>query len=243
MAVALMSNSESIDLPRPTAYLLAVVEVDKNDRIQCQVAGCGRSVYKRIHVVLSGLEFQVLGSECYQRLYGQDGQIVATPQYGPGTGRLLTAEERMVLVENTARFIETLEAERLELERLAALEATRREQEGLARIAMQREAQKFQKTRQFPRPLHIPDDARSASYDGPEMLRWRWKNAEERSASIADYEANPTDVHHHASVMHCLKIGIQPTPYQFALKVELSQCLPKRYIFRALDELSLIERM
>jgi len=33
-----------------------------------------------------------------------------------------------------------------------------------------------------------------------------------------------------------------PTPYSFALEVELRQGLPKAYIFRALEELRLIER-
>ena len=75
------------------------------------------------------------------------------------------------------------------------------------------------------------------------MLRWRWKNAEVRAASIAAYKANPSLGPHHASVMKCFQNVIPPSPYQFALDVELRQFLPKRYILRALDELNLIERM
>ncbi len=130
-----MHKVEAIDAPEAAAYLLTIVEVDKHDRVQCQAEGCGHSVYKRIHVVLAGLEFKVLGSQCYQRLYGHANPAAATPQYGSGTGRLLTAGERLVLGENTAKFIEALEAERVDLERLAALEAARRQQQDNERAA------------------------------------------------------------------------------------------------------------
>ena len=195
--------------------------------------------------MLAGLEFKVLGSQCYQRLYGHANPAAATPQYGSGTGRLLTAGERLVLVENTAKFIEALEAERVELERLAALEAARRQQQDNERAARQRPIQTHQATRHLPQPQPqlIPDDARSPLYDGAEMLRWRWKNAEVRATSIAAYKVNPSLAAHHVSVMTCFQNVIPPTPYQFALDVELRQFLPKRYIFRALDELNLIERM
>jgi hypothetical protein len=109
-------TAENVDAPECGAYLLAIVEVERADRIQCQAGGCGHSVYKRIHIVLAGLEFRVLGSQCYERLYGQTNAIGQAPEFGTGSGRLLTPEERLVLVENTAAFIESLEAERAELE-------------------------------------------------------------------------------------------------------------------------------
>jgi hypothetical protein len=106
--------------PESSAYLLAIVEVDKADRIFCQADGCGHSVYKRIHVVLANGEFTVLGSQCFDRLHGQTALAGQTPQYGAASGRLLTPAERLVLVENTAAFIEALEAERVQLESAAA---------------------------------------------------------------------------------------------------------------------------
>lgn len=223
------------------AYLLAIVEVDKADRIQCQAEGCGHSVYKRIHVVLAGLEFKVLGSQCYERLYGRESSATV-PQYGSGTGRLLTAEERQILVENTATFIERLEAERIELERIAALQAARQremELEQAARLSAM----------PISRPARRPDlhrqverDDRSPLYEGGEMLRWRWKGAEETAASIAEADAVPPQGSYHATVLAYFKAHRRPTPYAFALDVEVRQCLPKPYIFRALDELNLIER-
>jgi hypothetical protein len=165
------------------------------------------------------------------------------PQYGSRTGKLLTPEERLVLLENTARFIETLEAERLELERVAALAAIKRQQEESVRAAKELRSQTHQALHQFQHPQHIADEARSSLYEGPEMLRWRWKSTEERVASITEYKANPAGGPHHACVVRCLKAEVQPTPYLFALDVELSQRLPKRYIFRVLDDLNLIQRI
>ena len=223
------------------AYLLAIVEVDKADRIQCQAEGCGHSVYKRIHVVLAGLKFKVLGSQCYGRLYGyasSDG----LPQFGSGTGRLLTAEERQVLVENTAAFIERLEAERIELERVAALQATREREAEQAQAARRSAMLIGQPTRRPDLHRKIDSDEHSPLYEGGEMLRWKWKSAEEVAASIAAADANPSQDPYQASVIACFKGHRRPTPYAFALDVEMRHRLPKAYIFRALDELNLIER-
>jgi hypothetical protein len=220
------------------AYLLAVVEVDKADRIQCQAEGCGHSVYKRIHVVLTGLEFKVLGSQCYERLYGQTAPHGQLPQYGSGTGRLLTPEERLVLIENTAAFIEALEAERVELESRAALQTARQRETELARAA-RRLAPPVQRPEP---PEHIDRDARSSMYEGGEMLRWRWKDFQTTALIIAEYDACPSQGPFHARVMASYKKNAWPSPYSFALDVELKQCLPKPYIFRSLDELKLIER-
>ena len=53
-----------------SGQLLAIVEVSPERRINCQAPGCGRSVYKRIHVVQENGALQVLGSECFKKLVG-----------------------------------------------------------------------------------------------------------------------------------------------------------------------------
>jgi hypothetical protein len=103
--------------------LLAIVEVPKNDRVVCQAQGCGHSVYKRIHVVQSDGVITVLGSECFKKLFGES---LTVPNYGGAEGRLLTQEERLLLIENTARLIEQFEAERQ-----AALDAIASQQHAL----------------------------------------------------------------------------------------------------------------
>ncbi len=95
-------------------HLLAVVEVDPQDRVVCQAPGCGHGVYKRIHIVAdtAGV-LHVYGADCFAKLSGQGARAAAGgPRYGNGEGRLLNAAERALLAENTARLIELFEAER-----------------------------------------------------------------------------------------------------------------------------------
>lgn len=232
------THKEQLEVPDSGAYLLAVVEVDRADRIQCQAEGCGHSVYKRIHVVLTGMAFKVLGSQCYERLYGQATLIGQAPQYGTAAGKRLTPEERLVLVENTSAFIEGLEVERAELERRAAVLAAQQQENEFAKAAI-RVAPAGQRSERL---QPIASDARSSMYEGGEMLRWRWRNPEAITATVAKYQACPSQGPFHACVMASFRNKTWATPYSFALDVELKQRLPKPYIFRALDELNLIER-
>jgi hypothetical protein len=138
------------DSPVP-AELLAIVEVDKSDRVVCQAPGCGHAVYKRIHVVRQGGHASVYGSDCFGRLFA--GLIPdAGPRYGSAEGRLLTSEERAMLAENTERLLAQFEMERtnaLEQQRLR-----REQQELLERAAAERvrEAKREAELRR-PRPL------------------------------------------------------------------------------------------
>ncbi|OEZ85325.1 hypothetical protein JAB6_21740 [Janthinobacterium sp. HH104] len=129
---------------KPESHLLSIVEVSHANRIRCQADGCGHLVFKRIHVVLDNGKFHVLGSRCFAKLYCGLGTAVP-PYYGGGDARPLTDDERALLVENTALFIEQLERERIENERAAAvLEAERQQNE---RIAAALEAERQQNER------------------------------------------------------------------------------------------------
>ncbi|MEJ8859838.1 hypothetical protein WKW79_35170 [Variovorax robiniae] len=92
--------------------LLAVVEVAQADRVRCQAVGCGHGVYKRIHVVSVGDKLQVLGSDCFTKLFGADVQ--GSPSFGGAAGRRLTDAERKMLEENTAQLIAQFAAEHAE---------------------------------------------------------------------------------------------------------------------------------
>lgn len=110
--------------------LMAVVEVDKADRVVCQAHGCGHSVYKRIHVVRDSGQTIVIGSECFKRLYGGMDRVNQSPAFGSSEGRRLTEDERQALLENTERLVAQLEAEHIEAERIKErLEAERKEAE------------------------------------------------------------------------------------------------------------------
>jgi len=112
--------------------LLAVVEVPQADRVVCQAPGCKHPVYKRIHVVQKDGKLTVLGSECFKKLFGEAS---STPSYGSGEGRLLTPEERQLLVENTERLISQFETEHL-----AALEKARLAAERQTQLAAEQQA-------------------------------------------------------------------------------------------------------
>ncbi len=91
--------------------LLAVVEVPHDERVRCSAEGCGHSVFRRVHLVRTEGATKVFGSDCFARLFGSTPTGQAAPRYGGGTGRLLTAEERSLLIENTERLIEQFENE------------------------------------------------------------------------------------------------------------------------------------
>ena len=91
--------------------LLAVVGVERDDRVVCQASGCGHGVYRRIHVVRhDDGELRVYGSDCFERLFVH--LVRRSPRYGSGEGRNLTPEERHMLAENTERLIARFEDER-----------------------------------------------------------------------------------------------------------------------------------
>lgn len=98
--------------------LLAVVQVDQEQRVQCGQPGCGHSVWKAIHVVNDRGALLVLGSTCFGRRYGPDMNL-GTPTYGGGNGRKLTPEERQLLEENTAALLVRFEEEHAAAEVLA----------------------------------------------------------------------------------------------------------------------------
>jgi hypothetical protein len=121
--------------------LLAVVGVEKADRVVCQAQGCGHGVYRRIHIVRhdNGV-VGVYGSDCFSRLFGH--LVECSPRYGSGDGRELTADERQMLSENTERLIAQFEAEQqalLEQARLHQEQQAKVEQAARERLERQRE--------------------------------------------------------------------------------------------------------
>lgn len=90
--------------------LIAIVQVDRSARVQCQQPGCGHSVWKAVHVIVDDEGVSVLGSSCFERRFGS-ATALGPPSYGSGGGRCLTAEERELLVSNTRELISRFERE------------------------------------------------------------------------------------------------------------------------------------
>lgn len=93
--------------------LIAVVEVDKSARVYCQAPECTRTVYKQIHGVSDNGSIVVLGCKCYEVLYG-GMEKSDVPFYSSRKNRLLTDEERTLLLENVLLLIEKFEDEERE---------------------------------------------------------------------------------------------------------------------------------
>jgi len=159
--------------------LLAVVGVDQEARVVCQASGCGHGVYRRIHVVRhDDGRLGVYGSDCFERLFGH--LLRQAPRYGSGEGRDLTAEERLMLAENTERLISSFEAAHevlLEQARLRQEQRAKVERAAAERVErMHAEADK----RRPPSPTEIASVEREAKaivrekYDvDPDAPGWR----------------------------------------------------------------------
>jgi hypothetical protein len=95
----------------PSFKLLAVVAVDSAQRVRCQQPHCGHSVYARIHIVEEDDQLLVLGADCFAKRYGE-ARAAAFTGSGSSGGRILTDEERELLLTNTRVLLAKFEAER-----------------------------------------------------------------------------------------------------------------------------------
>lgn len=95
------------------AQLLAIVEVDYDQRIRCQEPGCNHPVYRAIHVVRDRCQLLLLGSTCYAKRYGSDQALGQAQFTAPGSWRQLSKDERQLLLDNTQELLAKFEAEAL----------------------------------------------------------------------------------------------------------------------------------
>jgi hypothetical protein len=243
-----------------SAYLVDVVEVDRDRRVRCQAEGCGHSVYARIHILLVGAQFQVLGGNCFQRLYGRVLQD-AKSYYGGSVGSPTRLDEdmRLLLATNTAEFVGRLEARRLELEALAetrpALVQNKADRPAVHdEVPPAATGGEDPSSRQrspvgkagFDPPsfVYVFDDPSVAAYEGRAVLRWQWLKDKATVASrLAAYKASPAPGTNQDIVARCYEQFAHKTPYLFVLAVEYVHFMPKKNTLRALDELGLIEQV
>lgn len=105
--------------------LLAIVEVGEDKRVRCQFPGCKQTIYKSIHVIAEQGELKVIGSTCVTK--GAYGEIGLPAYTSGGDGKLLSDEERQMLLNNTSELVSYLKAqfelELLESEQKAAVDA------------------------------------------------------------------------------------------------------------------------
>ena len=102
------------------------------DRVRCDAPGCGHSVYKRVHILRRDGVFRVYGSTCFAREFANQPLRSAKPHLTGSNSRVLSSEERALLVAITERLIAQFEAERL-----AVLEQKRKDEEAAAAMRRQ----------------------------------------------------------------------------------------------------------
>ena len=100
--------------------LLAVLEVDIEDCVRCQAPDCNHTVYKRIHVVRTEGVLKVLGSSCFEKLFHGQAVVRQKPAFTHPSGKVLTAEDRVLLQQNTELLIAQLEAQFAAEQRVSA---------------------------------------------------------------------------------------------------------------------------
>lgn len=216
-------------------FLVAIVEVDKVDRIICQASGCGHGVYRRIHIVLVDGHFTLLGSDCFQRVYGAAKKIFR-PFYQWNEGRHLTDEERQRLIQNTVEFIEQLEAERLQHEQNSIKPHEAPSPSASSPVEAAKPVDR-------PRFLYNTYERSAQPYEGPAVLRWKW-SVDRSSASgiLASCKIDSSLSQTVMAVEECFEKKNFKTPYSFALEVELYHFIPKKNTLRLLHQLGLIEQ-
>ena len=96
--------------------LAAVVEVEHEDRVQCQCNGCGHVVFKRVHLMVwEDGRIECWGSDCFKREHAGSKNFDGVPSNG-GSGRKLTPEERAMLTNNREQLVAQFRAERKRIE-------------------------------------------------------------------------------------------------------------------------------
>lgn len=216
-------------------FLVAVVEVEKENRIVCQAFGCGRAVYRRIHIALADNAFTLLGSDCFERLYGADGQV-HMPYYDWGPGRRLTDEERAQLTQNTAEFIERLEFER------ARHVANAVKVETVAVVPHPVASMPASFTGSAPHCYYNVHDPSAYPYEGAAALNWQWSTDRPATARLVRASLEDAKLSQEArTVLEFYERTSSKAPYYFALHVELERYLPKGMILRILHKYGVIE--
>jgi hypothetical protein len=240
-------------------YLLVVVEVDKQDRVLCQAEGCGHSIFKRIHVMKVDNKFQVLGSECFKRLYGHIGQDALTPRYGSSDGRTLTNDERQVLIENTERFIEKLEIERAELLQAEVQRRAEEKRQHLEKPHLLNASRTVTPTvpndhfynkqqvqvvsnSKLSQVMHQTSDPHYLPYDGMNGLRWMWaRSLDEGRSRIERYKSGEQRIPEKDLIVRYFIAGSRSDPWAFSLGIQHHCSIPTKITLSVLHEMALIE--
>lgn len=166
----MLTDAETSDLTSGNWILACIVEVEHTDRIQCQCDGCGRIIYKGIHIIIFGSnKIECWGSTCYAKRLGKKHRKIEPLYPSPG-GRRLTEQQREWLRGNRDKLIAAFDAER----QLAA--ASEREAQVVVkakrpiadeRLSMEETGRRFHRDRESHTPPNLLRNRDSLSSQPP----------------------------------------------------------------------------
>ena len=229
------------------ANLLAIVSVKEDERVRCCQLGCGKPVFRAIHVVRDGQQLLVLGSTCFAKRYGS-ATALGGPSYGGSGGRQLTDAERDLLANNTAALIAQFEAEVQDKARMRREALTRKSPPALVAMPTKPNVTALLSSRSSSLPWHWAEPRTSLFYihlkDGTGWIRvqhndgyqrlvpWPrfdgWDETLPSSVGLADQELGCFLVKDFVSALRYLKqlsVWDKVFPSWPELKAELSQRL------------------
>lgn len=218
-------------------HLLCIVGVDFDERVRCQAPSCKRTVYSRIHVVNDNGKFFVLGSDCYKRLYHGIDNHNDTEKYGAG-GRLLSKEERDLLIRNTEQFIDNIENEFNEKYRFSTIRTI--ESPDAFHVFPSSPAIATPSPPVFPPPRD--SSIQQISFEGAAGLHWMWVRDNDlhidacRQYLISDKREQSTVL-----VLRYFLAGTNMDPWGFANNVARVSGQKVPFILKQLYEFHLIE--
>ena len=125
---------------------------------------------RRVHVVRQYGHASVYGSDCFARLFA-DVVRAGHPRYGSVESRLLTADERALLAQNTERLLAQFETERVQA--LEQQQLLREHQENFRRAETDR-AQQVRRAAELRRPPSAAEIA-SVKPEAKRLVRERFQ--------------------------------------------------------------------
>ena len=106
-------------------------------------------MYKRVHILRLGGVLRVYGSTCFAREFANQALRSNKPHLTGSNSRVLSPDERALLIGNTERLIAQFEAERL-----AVLEQQRKDEEAAAAMRLKVSANASHTASSFRRSAH-----------------------------------------------------------------------------------------
>lgn len=267
-------DKNNLDNVEENIQLLTIVQVEKEHRIRCQADGCKHSVYKQIHVVRINGTLMLFGISCFTKKFHNLSNSFITPLFSSSSGgRVLTDEERKLLVDNTENLIAYFQKE-FDLDegiRKDAEEKGRQEKEHILDGKLHNETNSqnhhfVESTVQLNRNIDlikVPQVNRlnesfykelspfvmqckldDPFFDERQVMRSMWAHSPELERNVIEDYSNGTNKSLIIDlVIRHYRLGTTTDPWRFSLNLLKNYSIPKIATFRILSDFGLLRVM